>query len=259
MTTMTRLNKGIATLLSVVILLSLVSYANAEPVTQEMAQRAAHSFLLKEQAAAPTVATKTSDEFEASSMLPQILDQIRKVTLPEEAYSVDIDQDVSYAAQKQEKASAGQAVETSARFGVSYEPQRGTALKGKREDVLQKSNRLRVLITLDMKRFIDDLAQAKQVAVSEETLDGRKHYRLAEQTVPGEATCVLVVDAERSSVSRLMVMIGDELFLEAKLSNVLVEGRYWLPKRVEITHPHDGSTAVQDYGAYTVKNRPPEP
>jgi len=49
--------------LCVVILFSLVSLANAEQVTQEMAQQTAQAFLLKEQAAPPKVATKTKGEF----------------------------------------------------------------------------------------------------------------------------------------------------------------------------------------------------
>jgi len=47
----------------VIILLSLASYANAKPVTQEMAQQAAQAFLLKEQGAPPRIATKTKGEF----------------------------------------------------------------------------------------------------------------------------------------------------------------------------------------------------
>lgn len=53
--------------LLVVILFSLVPYANAEPVTQEMAQQTAQAFLLKEQALLPQVATKTKGEFIVSN------------------------------------------------------------------------------------------------------------------------------------------------------------------------------------------------
>jgi len=55
--------KSFSIVFSVAILFLLGSYANAEPITQEIAQQAAEAFLLNEQAMPPNVASKKSGEF----------------------------------------------------------------------------------------------------------------------------------------------------------------------------------------------------
>lgn len=173
-----------------------------------------------------------------------LLDSAKKVNVPSVGYQVSVSQRVDDA-----RTGAAVANVPSSVGRAQFVPKKG--LKRIQElDTRSADSSLGPTVIVDLGAFIDELLSYPKLTSEMVDIGGRSQYRIQGQSKNGMRECVIWLDCERKSVSRVHVFLIQKLFAEMDVEYTGLQGGFWLPSRITLRHTTDDSRVILDFSDY---------
>ncbi len=116
-----------------------------------------------------------------------------------------------------------------------------------------KSSAIIPKIMVDIGTYIAAMETYPTRTLAREEIAGRTHYMIRGSTENVEQECILWVDTENFSVSRVHLFVQQKPFAEIDVRSTLQKSEYWLPERITLLHATDNSTVFLDFSGYEFK------
>jgi hypothetical protein len=178
----------------------------------------------------------------------EILSWAKRLCVPREDYQVIVEQRLLTPKDKVHSTEA-----RLVRFPASFSPDRGLRPAYPQEPS-REAKEPTVRITVDIKVFIDEMLRMDRLEAAAAECHKHNCYRLEGVSSGGKQRCVLWIDTLVGCVRRAEVYLWDKPFADIDFEYKDRQHGCWLPSRLEVHHPNDGTTAVQEFVAYTFQD-----
>lgn len=105
-------------------------------------------------------------------------------------------------------------------------------------------------ITVDIEAFIKEMLAYDALSIEMTEIEGQSHYRVEGRSEGDKSGCIVWIDNERKTVSRLLVRLLGKPFATIDLEYAVSRNGFWLPRAITLTHATDNSVVVLEFSDY---------